>query len=400
MADTDTVETSVFNKLLGSSLDGLDEASHPPVFEFAKGEAVEVLHGIGMVLWGGGWQRAVIEEVSPSNNMRNFSYTCRLLADDGNTLVRKRAEQIRRRSQDIVIAHHDFFLSQQLSRKEAVQDQQKQKEALARHHQEQAGNDLGGGSQDEATGATPTNEGAHDESDDDGSGRAEAAVEPEAERLSEASRTELLEMRAAAVLTPSHAHLLMGFSFHFGQYWQYKSAQRQTSWTSQHPLSIDVLTHGYAPLGWALSALCEAPSQSSLICSRAIARRRLAAIRPRSYRPYCAPPLCWHAPATRRGRVGADWVAAYHCCGASCAPHARGALCWLATNLLRHVDTPLTSLRATSTLATYALTPSLCSTSWSTSRSRPWIKPRQYGIHTATQCAKHPGGGEFEGEQR
>ena len=43
MADTDTVEPSVFNKLLGSSLDGLDEASHPPVFEFAKSKLSDVL---------------------------------------------------------------------------------------------------------------------------------------------------------------------------------------------------------------------------------------------------------------------------------------------------------------------------------------------------------------------
>ena len=43
-------------------------------------EEVEVLQGYHSLLWGGGWQPAVIEEVVPSRNMANYAYVCRLTA--------------------------------------------------------------------------------------------------------------------------------------------------------------------------------------------------------------------------------------------------------------------------------------------------------------------------------
>ena len=92
----------------------------------------------------------------------------------------------------------------------------------------------------------------------------------------------------------------LGYSFHFGQYWQYKSSAQSTTWSTWQPLSMPSLRQ-YRPLGFLLSVLCDsaadtraaaieeavagggrgrgAPPVPELTCSRTIAQRRLHSIR-------------------------------------------------------------------------------------------------------------------------
>ena len=58
------------------------------------------------------------------------------------------------------------------------------------------------------------------------------------------------------LLTPRDVHTFLGYSFHFGQYWQYKSSERGTIWSSRQRLSISTLGQ-YKPLGLILSTLCD-----------------------------------------------------------------------------------------------------------------------------------------------
>ena len=54
-------------------------------------------------------------------------------------------------------------------------------------------------------------------------------------------RTTFLELQADVLLTPSTAHVLLGFSFHFGQYWQYRASNRDTTWSTAAPISLGAL---------------------------------------------------------------------------------------------------------------------------------------------------------------
>ena len=76
-------------------------------------------------------------------------------------------------------------------------------------------------------------------------------------RVPTALRAELLSLRSSVLLTPHDVHSFLGYSYHFGQYWQYKSSERGTVWSSSSRLSATTL-RGYKPLGFVLSTLCEA----------------------------------------------------------------------------------------------------------------------------------------------
>ena len=59
------------------------------------------------------------------------------------------------------------------------------------------------------------------------------------------------------VLTPKDVHSFLGYSFHFGQYWQYRAASDSgTTWTTAFPIARASLGR-YKPLGLVTSKLCE-----------------------------------------------------------------------------------------------------------------------------------------------
>lgn len=98
------------------------------------------------------------------------------------------------------------------------------------------------------------------------------------ERPSAAFREELRALRADAVLLPAQLHVSHGYSFSWGQYWQYRSSRRQSIVTTRQPISVAAMD-SYQPWGLALHALCDAPSPAALVCSRATATRRLERVR-------------------------------------------------------------------------------------------------------------------------
>ena len=74
-----------------------------------------MLHGASALLWGRGWQRAVIEAREPASDMSRYHYACRLLdappgAPAEEAVVRKTSSHLRR-TPTIVLAHDDYFRS-------------------------------------------------------------------------------------------------------------------------------------------------------------------------------------------------------------------------------------------------------------------------------------------------
>ena len=180
----------------------------------------------------------------------------------------------------------------------------------------------------------------------------------QSERPSAALRSELLALRTDMVLTPRQIHVLHGYSFAFGQYWQYKSARARTSrLTTLHSVSVTTAT-AYPPFALAAAALCDAPDEGVLVCSRVTAAARVAPWRKLWWVPLCSGPAGLHVLLVS---VAALSLGALKSIMLTVPPIGliHLPLAYMGANLLRHVDTPLTPVRTIAVLGALSATPFL-----------------------------------------
>jgi hypothetical protein len=160
------------------------------------------------------------------------------------------------------------------------------------------------------------------------------------------------------VLTPRQIHVLHGYSFAFGQYWQYKSSRARTSrLTTLHSVSVTTAT-AYPPFALAAAALCDAPDEGVLVCSRVTAAARVAPWRKLWWVPLCSGPAGLHVLLVS---VAALSLGALKSIMLTVPPIGliHLPLAYMGANLLRHVDTPLTPVRTIAVLGALSATPFL-----------------------------------------
>ena len=296
---------------------GSGHEDFPAICELEEGEeaGVEVLGGYSSLMWGGGWRRAKVITATPARDMALFEYGCKLLDGDGgggevvevegsggHSIIRKRADHVRR-IPSILLAHDDYFTA-----------------------------DL---SSTTSTGKMPP-----------------------------ALREELLGLHTDVLLGPNAVHSFLGFSFQFGQYWQFKSSTRPTTWVTGSTPSIDSL-RTYKPFGLVIDYLCtqeegggsDDGSNEVLHCSRRTAQHslhRLTTNHP--WLTYCNGPLGLHVWLSTTSSLLLGW-SRYILFTTPNILFLQMPLTYVLANLLRHVDTPLTSYKALAMLSAYSATP-------------------------------------------
>ena len=175
------------------------------------------------------------------------------------------------------------------------------------------------------------------------------------ERMSASAHKELLSLHAGMVLMPDSVHLLQGYSFHYAQYWQYKSSTGSAVLTTHRPVSLDAL-RSYVPFGVVLENLCETAGPQDLVCSANTAARRLQPLRLRAWLPWFSGPAglqVWLAGLVAL-IIGWSHTVVFTLPALFII---NMPMAYVTTNLLRHVDTPHTPIRTLAVLGAYCATP-------------------------------------------